>query len=63
MRVVVFASVFPDSAEDRRALELARHVAVTAVVPTPWVPRPLAALSARWGAYARPGAVAPAVSA
>jgi glycosyltransferase involved in cell wall biosynthesis len=58
MRVVVFASVFPDSAEDRRALELARHASVAAVVPTPWVPRPLAALSARWDAYARLGAVA-----
>jgi glycosyltransferase involved in cell wall biosynthesis len=57
MRVVVFASVFP-GAEDRRAFALARHAAVTAVVPTPWAPRALAALSARWAAYARLGAVA-----
>jgi glycosyltransferase involved in cell wall biosynthesis len=58
MRVVVFASVFPDAAEDRRAFELARHASVAAVVPTPWVPRPLARLSARWNAYARLDAVA-----
>jgi glycosyltransferase involved in cell wall biosynthesis len=57
MRVVVFASVFPESAEDRRALELARHASVAAVVPTPWAPWPIAALSARWGAYARLDAV------
>jgi glycosyltransferase involved in cell wall biosynthesis len=58
MRVVLFASAFPDSAEDRRALELARRASVAAVVPTPWAPWPLGALSARWGAYARRDAVA-----
>ena len=65
MRVVFFASAFPSAAETgidmvhvRRARALARHASVVAVVPTPWAPRPLAALSARWDAYARLGSVA-----
>jgi len=37
----------------RRARALARHDSVVAVVPTPWAPRPAAALSERWAAYAR----------
>jgi teichuronic acid biosynthesis glycosyltransferase TuaC len=63
MRVVFFASAFPgsgagiDMVHARRARALARHAEVVAVVPTPWAPRAVAALSARWGAYARLGGV------
>jgi glycosyltransferase involved in cell wall biosynthesis len=63
MRIVFFASAFPDVGgvdlvAVRRACGLARHAPVVAVAPTPWAPRPLATLSPRWGAYARLGAVA-----
>ena len=58
MHVVFLTSSFPAAAGGvdmvlvRRARELARCTGVTAVVPTPWVPRPVAALSPRWAEYA-----------
>jgi glycosyltransferase involved in cell wall biosynthesis len=58
MQVVFLTSSFPAAAGGvdmvlvRRARELARCTGVTAVVPTPWVPRPVAALSSRWAEYA-----------
>ena len=58
MHVVFFTSSFPaavggvDMVLVRRARELARHAGVTAVVPTPWVPRGAATLSSRWARHA-----------
>jgi glycosyltransferase involved in cell wall biosynthesis len=58
MHVVFFTSSFPaavggvDMVLVRRARELARHADVTAVVPTPWVPRAAATLTSRWAGYA-----------
>jgi teichuronic acid biosynthesis glycosyltransferase TuaC len=59
LHVVFFTSSFPaavggvDMVLVRRARELARHASVTAVVPTPWVPRAAARLSPRWARYAQ----------